>query len=866
MSGVIDRLNAALEGRYRIERELGEGGMATVFLADDLRHDRKVALKVLKPELAAVVGAERFLAEIKTTANLQHPHILPLFDSGEADSFLFYVMPYVEGESLREKLEREQQLPVEDALAITEKVAAALQYAHEQGVVHRDIKPANILMSRGEPLVADFGIALALGSAGARLTETGLSMGTPYYMSPEQALGDQPVTESSDTYALACVLYELLAGSPPHTGPTAQAVLARIIAGHAPPVREQRPSVPPNVDAALRRALERVPADRFPSPGAFARATADPSFRYGEAEAEAAALAAGRRSRWLLGLAGALALGALVGWGLATATRAEDGASAGASRPLQLTFSGQAARPAITPEGDAVAYVNESCRQGSFGDCTHALRVQEVGATQSVEVLAGAVAIGTPRWTHDGSLLLVDAVLDADRMDVFALPRMGGAVRPVAPLGPFAPHPSADSVVVAPAAAEADGYLLVIDLASGAVADSLHVGDQVNALAWHPDGSWIAVRTPTTVRVMARDGRTLDEVSVMGRPHIRWNVAGTAILYFRVGVVREDDLVRRRVDSGGRMSDEAEVVRGGVPTIYQGAFDLAARSGRLVLSTGDARADIWTFERAGSSVRAARRTGGTTWYGLPDIAPDGSAIFYLRGDGVGDNVYRLELATGAEEALTASRTPGGWTTTLSSDGQYLAYRRVSERTPFLEVIHLPSRRVTNRAINRPFHTAIPLGDGRFVLAGSRLEVLDSLTAEPEPIPGVRPLYWSSSTVAPGGSRVVYLAEEDTARGSSLVMQSLDGGSAEVLATLEGEEFPPGLSWKGADLYLGRWLPGEAGTSLWRWDAEGGGLERVADLGVACNPVTVAVDRTGRAGTCQTEEDRYDIWAFEGLGR
>ncbi len=207
MSDPVARLNAALEGRYTIERELGEGGMATVYLADDIKHERKVALKVLKPELAALVGAERFLAEIKTTANLQHPHILPLFDSGEADGFLFYVMPYVEGETLRDRIDREKQLPVDEAVGLASKIAGALQHAHEHGVIHRDIKPGNILIQGGEPVVADFGIALAVGAAGgSRLTETGLSVGTPYYMSPEQATGDQALGPASDTYALACVL------------------------------------------------------------------------------------------------------------------------------------------------------------------------------------------------------------------------------------------------------------------------------------------------------------------------------------------------------------------------------------------------------------------------------------------------------------------------------------------------------------------------------------------------------------------------------------------------------------------------------------------------------------------------------------
>ena len=256
--------------------------MATVYLADDLKHERKVALKVLKPELAAVVGAERFLAEIKTTANLTHPHILPLFDSGEAHSFLFYVMPYVRGESLREKLDREKQLSVKDSVAITQKVANALDYAHGNGIVHRDIKPGNILLSaQGEPLIADFGIALAVAQAGAgRITETGLSLGTPHYMSPEQATGDRDVDPRSDVYALGCVLYEMLAGQPPFSASTAQAVLVKILTTDAPSITSERRTLPPNVGAALAQALEKLPADRFTSAAEFAAALADESFTY----------------------------------------------------------------------------------------------------------------------------------------------------------------------------------------------------------------------------------------------------------------------------------------------------------------------------------------------------------------------------------------------------------------------------------------------------------------------------------------------------------------------------------------------------------------------------------------------------------
>lgn len=317
MPGAIERINAALSDRYTIERLLGEGGMATVYLAEDLKHHRKVALKILEPALAAVVGAERFLAEIQTTANLHHPHILPLHDSGEADGLLYYVMPWVDGESLRDRLDRERQLPVEEAVRIALAVAGALEHAHARGVIHRDIKPANILLQDGQPLVADFGIALAVGAAGgARLTETGISVGTPHYMSPEQATGDRAVGPASDIYALACVLYEMLVGEPPFTGRTAQAVLGRIISGSFTPAAEVRPKVPAHVDAALRKALEKLAADRFSTADAFAKALGDRGFRYGRVDAQAAS----REARWrrvvMVTAAVAVVLTGVAGWAL----------------------------------------------------------------------------------------------------------------------------------------------------------------------------------------------------------------------------------------------------------------------------------------------------------------------------------------------------------------------------------------------------------------------------------------------------------------------------------------------------------------------------------------------------------------------
>ncbi len=278
MNEAIERVRAALADRYRIERELGQGGMASVYLAEDLRHDRKVAIKVLKPELAAALGGERFLAEIRTTANLQHPHILPLHDSGAADGFLYYVMPFVEGESLRDRLVRERQLPIAAALQIAREVADALHYAHGQGVVHRDVKPENILLHGGHAAVADFGIALAVQSAGGeRLTQTGLSLGTPQYMSPEQAMGERTIDARSDLYALGAVLYEMLTGDPPFLGSTVQAMVAKVLSERPTAPSTVRDTVPGGVEEAVLRALAKLPADRFTSAAEFAVALGVPA-------------------------------------------------------------------------------------------------------------------------------------------------------------------------------------------------------------------------------------------------------------------------------------------------------------------------------------------------------------------------------------------------------------------------------------------------------------------------------------------------------------------------------------------------------------------------------------------------------------
>jgi serine/threonine-protein kinase len=365
MSETIQQVQQAFTA-YTIERELGAGGMATVYLAHDKKHDRKVAIKVLHAELAAILGAERFLQEIRVTANLQHPHILGLIDSGivgegELHGRPYYVMPFVEGESLRQRLDKEQQLPVSDAVRLATEVAAALDYAHRRGVIHRDIKPENILLHDGSAIVADFGIALAVTQAGgSRMTQTGLSLGTPSYMSPEQAMGERTITARSDIYSLGAVAYEMLSGEPPFTGPTAQAVVARVMTEEPRSLTAQRRSVPPHIDAAVSRALEKIPADRFASGHEFSEALNNPAAtaptarsRIGRTDARARRMAYG-----LTALSLVLAIAALWGWMRPRPTNRVvrynlvlDSAEA------MVPGGGFWGRMALSPEGSHLAYV-----------------------------------------------------------------------------------------------------------------------------------------------------------------------------------------------------------------------------------------------------------------------------------------------------------------------------------------------------------------------------------------------------------------------------------------------------------------------------------------------------------------------------
>ena len=351
MDDALAQFEAALADRYRVERELGRGGMATVYLAEDRRHSRKVAIKVLRPELGAILGSERFLNEIKVTASLNHPHILPLHDSGEAAGFLYYVMPFVEGESLRQRLARERQIPVDEAVTIAREVADALGYAHSHGVVHRDIKPENILLESGHASVADFGVALAIVAAGAdRLTATGLVVGTPAYLSPEQAAGEGDLDGRSDLYALGCVLYEMLTGEPPITGPSVAAVLARRSTEPPPSARTVRDAVPPELDEILRRTMAPMPADRQ-------RTAAQLIAELNQVAVPAHRPRAPRRQRRGLAIGAGVAAVAIAGTGLAWGVRHEttSSAAAAANQVMVLPYDNRTGDQSLEPLGGMVA-------------------------------------------------------------------------------------------------------------------------------------------------------------------------------------------------------------------------------------------------------------------------------------------------------------------------------------------------------------------------------------------------------------------------------------------------------------------------------------------------------------------------------
>ncbi|MGH7497535.1 MAG: protein kinase domain-containing protein [Gemmatimonadales bacterium] len=629
----------ALTSRYRVERELGAGGMATVYLAEDLKHHRHVALKVLKPELAAILGAERFLKEIEVTANLQHPNILPLYDSGEAASYLYYVMPFIEGESLRDRLNREKQLPVDEALRIADSVAAALQFAHEHGVVHRDIKPENILLQAGQALVADFGIALAVSQAGGtRLTETGLSLGTPHYMSPEQATGDRAIDARSDIYALGCVLYEMLAGEPPHLGNTVQAVVAKILTEEPAPVTNRRKTVPAHVDAAVRKALAKLPADRFASVAEFRAALGNASFTVPVMAAQATAAAAGWRARIAIPLAlAAVALAALAtaGWRRKPAALPRQVVRFEVPPP---DSTGRLIQGAVTPDGGQVVLVQRGA------DSHLQFAVRDLSALGSRPLQVGDPFPSWPAFSHDGHDLAFVSLFPGNpftgRLKV--LPSAGGPATTLA-----------DSAIVAPSWGD-DGYIY-FSAPSGTSAPARLV--RVPSTGGHID------------TLLAHDSLSFYQPRVLPGSRGAIATAGAQGNAFKVVAVDLQNHTWHALDDGGR---DLEFAPPDYVLYNKGRFLMAARLDLkklkligspvplLEASSGDFG---WFDYRGGTLMYQSISLGGTNVpvlvdrhgarrplpglperqsYGFPAVSPDGRKIA-LRMNPAGSGQQQMDI-------------------------------------------------------------------------------------------------------------------------------------------------------------------------------------------------------------------------------
>jgi Tol biopolymer transport system component len=669
---VNGRLATALADRYRIERELGAGGMATVYLAEDLRHDRKVAIKVLRPELAAVIGAERFLKEIKTTANLQHPHILGLIDSGSSDGMLWYAMPFVDGESLRDRLNREKQLPIADAVRIATEAASALDYAHRHGVIHRDIKPENILLHDGSALVADFGIALAASTAGTRMTETGMSLGTPHYMSPEQAMGEREITARSDVYALGCITYEMLVGEPPFNGPTAQAIIARVMTEEPRSLTLQRKSIPPHVEAAVYQALEKLPADRFATAAEFAAALSGETA--GTARRPAARTGASRSRRttaWAPWLVAAIAIGAGAwGWVRAAGTR---------GRPIErhYLFLGDSAHlQTLVTTGPPLALSRDGSRLAFIGDTLSRIWIKRRDALEPV-LIPGTDGASSPTFSPDGGWIAYVAnnslkKVHADGGASITIADSAGTGFGVAWLDDGTLIYPTTSLLGLRRVSESGGPVSVT------IADSVFKGlaPMLPTPLPHARGILFELCASgcVTMELHALDFKTHREKVVLKDVAMGWYLPTGQLLY-----VRRDGVALAVPFDLGRL----EIRGAGFPVLQGVGLNLAiadlawSASGALVYGNGGAGNDIVALQRADRTGKTiAYDPSWTGQFNSFDLSPDGKrAAVGVSTPGAGLDVWVKQLDRGPFGRITFSgrdRRPA-W----SSDGRQIAFVRDS---------------------------------------------------------------------------------------------------------------------------------------------------------------------------------------------
>ena len=666
-----EALSQSLAGRYVIERELGRGGMATVFLASDLRHDRKVALKVLHPDLAAALGAERFLTEIRTTANLQHPHILPLHDSGSEGGFLYYVMPFVAGETLRARLERERQLPIADAVRIAREVASAIDYAHRQGVIHRDIKPENVLLHDGSALVADFGIALAVQSAGgARMTQTGLSLGTPHYMSPEQAMGERTIDARSDVYALGAVTYEMLTGEPPFTGASVQAIVAKVMTERPTPLTTVRDTVPEAVEHAVLTALAKLPADRFATAAQFSEAIGDGGGGHAVSAARRVDWASRHRSRGALAALAVLSLLlggiAAAGWWKAAHPPTGDTVRFALSLPGKQVIADQpGASVAMSPDGRVLAYVarEEQVRE------IHVRRLDEL----TDRSLAGTNGATDPRFSPDGKWI---AFFTGDeprtKGEISRVAIDGGAIVPVTRTGRFGGMAWAGDASIVYAGS--DG-LSVVSVSGDTVHRQIDLADgsrrSMNPFVF-PDGRTIAYLVSGT------SGGRISLVKLSGGPPIVTDIDAIGVIAYVDGwlvFVRQDGgVAAKRLDpSTGRTAGETKQLFTGLRVRSGGASASVSRQGDAAFILGS----------GGTSLRVVDESGRTTYtaperlaYAYPAWSPDGHRIaVQIAGRAGSDGAPQIFVLDTRSGALSRVTRDGGIRPAWTPDGTRIAYVR-----------------------------------------------------------------------------------------------------------------------------------------------------------------------------------------------
>ena len=718
MPELLDRLTGALAARYRIEREVGHGGMAIVFLARDLRHDRPVAIKVLRPELAGVLGPERFLREIQVAARLTHPHILPMLDSGEADGLLYYTMPFIEGETLRQRLDREKQLPLEDALRIAREVAGALDHAHRQGVVHRDVKPENILFAAGHAVVADFGIAQALEVAGGgSLTTTGVILGTPAYLSPEQAAGGRTLDARSDQYSLGCVVYEMLAGQPPFTGPGPDSLLHQHLNVSAHPVTELRPAVPAALAGTLARALAKNPADRFADIARFADSLVLPAAVVAPAHIPARSASAKRVTLLWSGVAVVAVAATAVGlWTWLHPTPF--------TRELKLTRltydTGVSMDPAISRDGKLVAYSSDRGGDGNMD-----LWVQYVGQRSPLRLTRGATTNWQLSFSPEGSRIAFRS--ERDGGGLYIVNTLGGPERRIADHGMnprFSPDGSLISFVEDVAWAPGGGRRMFLVSPDGGPPRpfqpdfTTHVIPTSGGVNWSPDGRHLMFYGS---RPGQRETRDWYVAPVAGGPAVRTGALRSVgqrdivqypclwlpgqIIFVAGTTIEGMNLYRARIHAGSwKVTGPVEQLTSGPGMKYY--LGLAA-DGTLVMPDFTWVIQLWTLALDPVTGRSAGEPARITSDAAPKlglmVSQDGRRLAYSTYSGPTANrqteVRVRDLASGAETtAVSVTSNRINLVPVLNPGGTTLAYQDEKEGSSSAFVLH--SQETTARELCR----------------------------------------------------------------------------------------------------------------------------------------------------------------------